>query len=101
MTQTASAVYETAPQTELATTNVEVFTRDGCKSSWRVKEFVARHGIGFVERNLPADPAAHAEHARIGYRGVPLIRAGERLAFGFRERALGKLLGIFVEGGLI
>lgn len=44
--------------------------------------------------NLSADPAARAEHARIGYRGVPVIRAGERIVYGFREQALGKLLGI-------
>lgn len=74
--------------------DVEVFTRDGCKSSRRVKEFLARHGIGFVERNLSADAAARAAHARIGYRGVPVIRAGERVVYGFREKALGKLLGI-------
>jgi len=54
-----------------------------------VKEFsrAPRH-------NLSADPAARAEHARIGYRGVPVIRAGERIVYGFREQALGKLLGI-------
>jgi hypothetical protein len=37
---------------------------------------------------------ARAEHARIGYRGVPVIRAGERIIYGFREQALSKLLGI-------
>ena len=51
-----------------------------------------RHRL--LERNLSADPAARAEHARIGYRGVPVIRAGERIVYGFREQALGKLLGI-------
>lgn len=74
--------------------NVEVFTKDGCKSSRRVKEFLARHGIGFVERSLSADPAARAEHARIGYRGVPVIRVGERKIYGFREQALRRLLEI-------
>jgi glutaredoxin len=74
--------------------DVEVFTRDGCKSSRRLKEFLAHHGIGFVERNLSADPTARADHARIGYRGVPVIRAGERIIYGFREQALGRLLGI-------
>jgi glutaredoxin len=74
--------------------DVEVFTKDGCKSSRRVKKFLARHGIGFVERNLSADAGARAEHARIGYRGVPVIRAGEHIVYGFREQALGKLLGI-------
>ena len=49
---------------------------------------------GFVERDLSADSAARAEHARIGYRGVPVIRAGESIIYGFREQALGKLLGI-------
>ncbi|MGZ3619506.1 MAG: glutaredoxin family protein [Candidatus Binataceae bacterium] len=55
--------------------DVEIFTRDGCKSSRRAKDFLTRHGIGFVERNLSADADARAEHARIGYRGVPVIRA--------------------------
>jgi glutaredoxin len=81
-------------KTEVAVLNVEVFTRDGCKSSRRVKEFLAHHGIGFVERNLSTEPDARAEHAQIGYRGVPVIRAGERIISGFREQALGKLLGI-------
>ena len=74
--------------------DVEIFTRDGCKSSRRVKEFLARHGIGFVERNLSTEPDARAEHAQIGYRGVPVIRAGERIIYGFREQAVGKLQGI-------
>jgi glutaredoxin len=74
--------------------DVEIFTRDGCKSNRRVKGFLAHHGIGFVERNLSSEPDARAEHARIGYRGVPVIRAGERIIYGFREQARGKLLGI-------
>lgn len=74
--------------------DVEVFTKDGCKSSRRVKEFLARHGIGFVERNLSVDAAARAVHAQLGYRGVPVIRTGERIVYGFREQALSKLLGI-------
>jgi glutaredoxin 3 len=74
--------------------DVEVFTKDGCKSSRRVKEFLARHGIGFVERNLSSDAAARDAHARLGYRGVPVIRTGERMVYGFREQALSKLLGI-------
>ena len=74
--------------------DVEIFTRDGCKSSRRAKEFLARHGIGFVEHNLSDDAAARAEHARIRYRGVPVIRAAGRTIYGFREQALGKLLAI-------
>jgi len=54
--------------------DVEIFTRDGCKSSRRAKDFLARHGIGFVE---------------------PVIRAEGHTIYGFREQALGKLLGIF------
>jgi len=73
---------------------VEVFTKDGCKSSRRVKEFLALHDIGFVERNLSTDPAARTEHARIGYRGVPVIRADDRIIYGFRKEAVGKLLRI-------
>ena len=73
---------------------VEIFTKDGCKSSQRAKEFLARHRVRFVEHNLSIDAAARAEHARIGYRGVPVIRAGERIIYGFREQAIGKLLGI-------
>ena len=41
----------------------------------RLKEFLARHGIAFVERNLSVDAAARAEHAQLGYRGVPVVRA--------------------------
>jgi glutaredoxin len=74
--------------------DVEVFTKDGCKSSRRLKEFLARHGIAFVERNLSVDAAARAEHAQLGYRGVPVVRARERTVYGFREQALSKLLGI-------
>lgn len=73
---------------------VEIFTKHECKSSRRAKEFLARHRIAFVERDVSADAAARAEHARIGYRGVPVIRVGERIIYGFREQALGKLLGI-------
>ena len=74
--------------------DVEIFTKDGCKSSRRAKEFLTRHCIAFVERNLSVDAGARAEHARIGYRGVPVVRAGERTVYGFREQVLGKLLGI-------
>jgi glutaredoxin len=77
--------------------DVEVFTRDGCKSSRRVKEFLAHHDIGFVERNLSADPTARADHARIGYRGVPVIRAGERIICGFSGTGARQTAGNFVR----
>ena len=66
--------------------DVEIFTRNGCKSSRRAKDFLTRHGIGFVERNLSADADARAEHARIGYRGVPVIRAEGTRSMDFVNR---------------
>jgi hypothetical protein len=58
------------------------------------KIFLRATASALSERNLSADADARAEHARIGYRGVPVIRAEGHTIYGFREQALGKLLGI-------
>jgi len=57
-------------------------------------DFMSRHGIPFVERNIGDDPAARDELINAGFRAVPVIRVGDETMVGFSAPKLRKLLGI-------
>ena len=59
------------------------------------REFFARHGIPFEERDVTADAAAWAEMAEKSHqRGVPVIDVGGEIFVGFNRPDLEKALGI-------
>jgi glutaredoxin len=75
-----------ATQTDLPATaaddRIRVYWQTGCTACLRTKEFLTRHGIPFVSRNVLADEGAFAELARFGIRQVPIVTRGDRWANG-------------------
>lgn len=56
---------------------IRVYWMKGCTSCLRTKEFLTRHGIPFLSRNVLEDPEAYAELERFGLRQVPIVTRGE------------------------
>jgi hypothetical protein len=57
-----------------------------------VKEFLSRHNLEFVERNVAADPAALAELEALGYHSTPVTLVGGDVVVGFDQARLTELL---------
>lgn len=66
----------------------------GCTACLRTKEFLARHGIPFVSRDVLADEGAFAELARFGLRQVPIVTRGEQWANGQVLADVARVAGI-------
>jgi glutaredoxin 3 len=73
---------------------VTIYTNVGCSACHQAKEFLSQHNVSFVERNLADDPAARDELINLGFRAVPVIRAGNETMLGFSPVKLRKMLGL-------
>jgi glutaredoxin 3 len=73
---------------------VTIYTNVGCSACHQAKEFLSQHNVSFVERNLADDPAARDELINLGFRAVPVIRAGNETMLGFSAVKLRKMLGL-------
>ena len=66
----------------------------GCSSCLRTKEFLTRHGVPFISRNVLEDDGAYDELARFGLRQVPIVTRGDTWANGQVLRDIAKLCDI-------
>ncbi|HYF07343.1 MAG TPA: glutaredoxin, partial [Acetobacteraceae bacterium] len=73
---------------------IRVYWMTGCTSCLRTKEFLARHRVPFLSRNVLEEPAAYDELARFGLRRVPIVTRGEAYADGQVLRDVAALVGI-------
>ena len=73
---------------------VRVYWMTGCSSCLRTKEFLQRHGVPFLSRNVLEDAAAYAELERFGLKQVPIVTRGESWANGQVLRDVARLCGI-------
>jgi glutaredoxin len=73
---------------------IRVYWMTGCSSCLRTKEFLGRHGVAFLSRNVLEDETAYAELARFGLKQVPIVTRGEAWANGQVLRDVAKLCGI-------
>ena len=73
---------------------IRVYWQPGCTSCLRTKEFLTRHGVAFVSRNILADAGALDEIGRFGLRSVPYVIKGERYANGQALSEVAELVGI-------
>jgi len=73
---------------------IRVYWQTGCTACLRTKEFLARHGIPFVSRNVLADDEAFAELARFGIRQVPIVTRGDQWANGQVLADVARVAGI-------
>src|SRR4029079_16983135 len=73
---------------------IRVYWQTGCTACLRTKEFLTRHAIPFVSRNVLADKEAFAELARFGLRQVPIVTRGDQWANGQVLADVARVAGI-------
>lgn len=82
-----------------AAPDLHVFWQPGCTSCLRTKEFLTRHGVAFVSRNILEDDSAIAELARLGLRQVPIVTRGDEWVDGQVLKDVARIAGIDYGGG--
>jgi glutaredoxin len=60
---------------------LKVYWRPGCSSCVRVKEFLAKLGVGYESINVSARPEALDELRALGARGVPVVARGAEYVY--------------------
>jgi len=73
---------------------IRVYWQPGCTSCLRTKEFLSRHGVAFLSRNVLADAQAYDELKRFGLRQVPIVTRGNRWANGQVLADVANLVGV-------
>lgn len=73
--------------------NVVIYTTPTCSFCYQAKEFLARQGVRYVEKNVAADRQAAMEMVRVsGQQGVPVITMDGQVVVGFDQPRLRRLL---------
>lgn len=67
---------------------VTLYSQTGCADSARVRDWLAAHGVPYVERNVSADAEAARALAATGVFATPLLVIGARQVLGFRPDAI-------------
>src|SRR4051812_3625435 len=57
---------------------IRVYWQTGCTACLRTKEFLTRHGVPFISRDVLSDKSALDELTRFGIRQVPIVTRGDR-----------------------
>ncbi|MFN7903054.1 MAG: glutaredoxin family protein, partial [bacterium] len=73
---------------------IRVYWMTGCSSCLRTTDFLTRHGVPFISRNVLEDEGAYDELARFGLRQVPIVTRGDAWANGQVLRDIAKLCDI-------
>jgi len=73
---------------------IRVYWQTGCTACLRTKEFLTRHGVPFVSRNVLADAGALDELTRFGIRQVPIVTRGDQWANGQVLADVARVVGI-------
>jgi glutaredoxin len=73
---------------------IRVYWQPGCTSCLRTKEFLTRHGVPFLSRNVLGDEGAYDELKHFGLRQVPIVTRGKRWANGQVLTDVAELVGI-------
>jgi hypothetical protein len=77
---------------------ISVYWQPGCTSCLRTKEFLTRHGVPFVSRNVLEDATALTELARFGLKQVPIVTRGDDWADGQVLKDVSRIAGIAFGG---
>jgi glutaredoxin-like YruB-family protein len=73
--------------------DVVVYTTPTCGYCHQAKQFLARQGVPFVEKNVAADRQAAMQMVKLsGQQGVPVITVGGQVVVGFNQPRLRQLL---------
>ena len=73
---------------------IRVYWMTGCSSCLRTKEFLQKHGVPFLSRNVLEDEGAYAELEIFGLKQVPIVTRGQAWANGQVLRDVAALCGI-------
>ncbi|MCX6767164.1 MAG: glutaredoxin family protein [Candidatus Micrarchaeota archaeon] len=74
---------------------VTVYSAEWCPWCTRVKDFLAKNKVAFVEKKVDKDQDAAAEVLqKSGQTGIPVIIIGDEVIVGFDEPRLRQLLKI-------
>lgn len=73
---------------------IRVYWQPGCTSCLRTKEFLTRHRVPFLSRNVLADADALDELARFNLRQVPIVTRGDRYVDGQVLKDVAAIAGI-------
>lgn len=74
--------------------NVTVYTMHGCSACNHAREFLARNGVKYTERNVSDDAKAREELLAMGFRAAPVIKVDNRTMLGFDAEKLKQFLGL-------
>jgi glutaredoxin len=74
--------------------NVTVYTMHGCSACNHAREFLARNGVKYTERNVSDDAKAREELLAMGYRAAPVIKVDNQTMLGFDAEKLKQFLGL-------
>jgi glutaredoxin len=87
-----------AMETRARGETISVYWQPGCTSCLRTKEFLTRHGVTFISRNVLEDATAFSELARFGLKQVPIVTRGDEWADGQVLRDVARIAGITFGG---
>jgi hypothetical protein len=73
---------------------IRVYWQTGCTACLRTKEFLTRHRVPFLSRNVLVDEAAFTELAHFGLRQVPIVTMGDQWANGQVLADVARVAGI-------
>ncbi len=73
---------------------VIVYTQPGCGPCAAEKEFLAKHGIDFEERDIRENPEYVRELLELGAQATPTTLVGETVVMGFDRAKLSELLDL-------
>ena len=73
---------------------IRVYWQTGCTACLRTKEFLTRHGVAFISRDVLADKAAFEELSHFGIRQVPIVTRGNQMANGQILADVARVAGI-------
>ena len=74
--------------------DVVIYTNVGCSACVQAKQFLAQNNVAFVEKNIANDDTARDELIAMGFRAVPVIKAGDETMLGFSAPRLRRMLGL-------
>jgi glutaredoxin len=74
--------------------SVEVFWMPGCSSCVKVKEFLAERNIAYRSANIAEQPEKLDELVARGFKGVPVVRKGDRYVHAVSLEPVSELIGV-------
>jgi glutaredoxin len=73
---------------------VVVYHQPDCPPCHAAMDFLARHGVPFVGKDVAEDPQALRELMELGSHSTPTITVGDKVMIGFRKDELLAMLGL-------